>query len=89
MGSYNFSSAADLSNGENLLLIRDRRVAVSYVVEAIRIFDHYHFPRPRRDEQAESALVLAKPPRQAGDVPWWQEDYTVAYKIRADRELFA
>ena len=35
-----------------------------------------------------SALVLAKPPRQAGDVPWWQEDYTAAHKIR-DRELFA
>ena len=30
-------------NGENLLLIRDRRIAVSYVVEALRIFDHYHF----------------------------------------------
>ena len=87
LGSYNFSSAADVDNGENLLLIRDRRVAVSYMVEALRIFDHYHF-RVLAATKAESALVLAKPPRQAGDVPWWQEDYTVAYKIR-DRELFA
>ena len=87
LGSYNFSSEADTKNGENLLLIRDRRIAVSYMVEALRIFDHYHF-RVLAATKPQSALVLAKPPRQAGDVPWWQEDYTVAYKIR-DRELFA
>ena len=48
-GSYNFSEAADTSNGENLLLIRDRRIAISYMVEALRIFDHYHsgWPAPR------------------------------------------
>ena len=87
LGSYNFSSEADTKNGENLLLIRDRRIAVSYMVEALRIFDHYHF-RVLAATKPQSALVLAKPPRQPGDVPWWQEDYTVAYKIR-DRELFA
>src|SRR5262249_28128950 len=37
MGYYNFSATADTKNGENLVLIRDRRVAVSYVVEALRI----------------------------------------------------
>jgi len=87
LGSYNFSSEADTKNGENLLLVRDRRVAVSYMVEALRIFDHYHF-RLLAATKPASALVLAKPPRQAGDVPWWEEDYTVAYKIH-DRELFA
>jgi hypothetical protein len=29
LGSYNFSNPADTKNGENLLLIRDRRIAVS------------------------------------------------------------
>ena len=42
-GSYNFSGPADTSNGENLLCIRDRRIATTFVVEAVRIFDHYHF----------------------------------------------
>lgn len=89
LGSYNFSGPADTKNGENLLLIRDRRIAVSYMVEALRIFDHYHF----RVAQAEAAtakttLTLAKPPRQLGDLPWWNDHYTVARKIR-DRELFA
>ena len=40
LGSYNFSSPADVNNGENLVLIRDRRIVVSYVIEALRIFDH-------------------------------------------------
>jgi hypothetical protein len=38
LGSYNFSLTADGKNGENLVLIRDRRVAVSYMIEALRNF---------------------------------------------------
>lgn len=89
LGSYNFSDAADTKNGENLLLIRDRRVAVSYVVEALRIFDHYHFRViQQKAKKARKKLVLAKPPRKRGEKPWWAEDYTDPRKIR-DRELFA
>jgi phosphatidylserine/phosphatidylglycerophosphate/cardiolipin synthase-like enzyme len=89
LGSYNFSSAADGKNGENLLLIRDRRIAVSYVVEALRIFDHYHFRVAQQEaKKARKKLHLAQPPRQPGEKPWWDEDYTNARKIR-DRELFA
>ena len=88
LGSYNFSDAADTKNGENLLLIRDRRIAVSYVVEAVRIFDHYHFRVAQRDaKKARKKLELARPPRQAGEQAWWEEHYTDARKIR-DRELF-
>jgi phosphatidylserine/phosphatidylglycerophosphate/cardiolipin synthase-like enzyme len=90
LGSYNFSSAADTKNGENLLLIRDRRIAVSYVVEALRIFDHYHFRVAQQEAKKEEReqLVLARPPRNPGEKPWWDEDYTDPRKIR-DRELFA
>jgi len=89
LGSYNFSSPADIKNGENLILIRDRRVAVSYVVEALRIFDHYHFRVVQQEaKKAKRKLQLALPPREAGEKPWWAEDYTNARKIR-DRELFA
>ncbi len=89
LGSYNFSSTADIKNGENLLLIRDQRVAVSYVVEALRIFDHYHFRLVQQEaKKANKPLVLAKPPRNPGDVAWWAEDYSDPRKIR-DRKLFA
>jgi phosphatidylserine/phosphatidylglycerophosphate/cardiolipin synthase-like enzyme len=89
LGSYNFSSAADKQNGENLLLIRDRRIAVSYMVEALRIFDHYHFRLARVEaDETGRKLVLATPPRSPEEEPWWLEDYRVPQKIR-DRELFA
>ena len=89
LGSYNFSGAADTSNGENLVLIRDRRIAVSYVIEGLSIFDHYHFRVTQQEaKEAGKPLALAKPPRKAGERPWWEENYTDARKIR-DRELFS
>ena len=89
LGSYNFSSTADTKNGENLLLIRDRRVAVSYVVEALCIFDHYHFRLVQQEaKKANKPLALAKPPRNPGEETWWAEDYSDPRKIR-DRKLFA
>jgi phosphatidylserine/phosphatidylglycerophosphate/cardiolipin synthase-like enzyme len=89
IGSFNFSGAADTSNGENLLLIRDQRIAVSYTIEAIRIFDHYEFRVAQLDaKKARKRLQLAKPPRKAGEKAWWAEDYADARKIR-DREIFA
>ncbi|MFN0059970.1 MAG: phospholipase D-like domain-containing protein [Planctomycetota bacterium] len=89
LGSYNFSASADAKNGENLLLIRNRRVAVSYMIEALRIFDHYHFRVAQKESKtARKKLALARPPRKAGEKPWWDKDYTNARKIR-DRELFA
>jgi len=89
LGSYNFSVPADISNGENLLLIRDRRIAVSYLIEALSIFDHYHFRVAQQEaKKAMKKLQLAKPPRKPGENPWFVEYYTDGRKVR-DRELFA
>jgi phosphatidylserine/phosphatidylglycerophosphate/cardiolipin synthase-like enzyme len=89
LGSYNFSTAADTKNGENLVLVRDRRVAVSYAVEALSMFDHYLFRVLQADaKKRRKTLQLALPPSKAGETPWWTEDYTDPRKIR-DRELFA
>ena len=89
LGSYNFSGPADTKNGENLLLIRDRRVAVSYAIEALRLFDHYHFRVAQNEASSQrKRLVLARPPRKLDDKPWWDDDYTDLRKAR-DRLLFA
>jgi len=89
LGSYNFSVPADTKNGENLLLIRDRRVAVAYTIEALRIFDHYHFRVVQKEAKtAKKKLQLAKPPRKPGEKAWWDEDYVDVRKIH-DRKLFA
>ncbi len=90
LGSYNFSNPADTENGENLVLVKDRGVAISYVIEALRIFDHYHFRVAEKESKEKNAepLVLTTPPRKAGDKPWWDPYWTNHQKMR-DREVFA
>ena len=89
LGSYNFSSTADRKNGENLLLIKDRKIAIAYMIEALRIFDHYHFRVSQKEStKTGKILSLTRPPRNLEDKAWWEEYYTDAVKIK-DRELFA
>ena len=89
MGSYNFSTAADRNNGENLMLFEDRRIAVSYMVEAVSMFDHYEFRDATQQANVTGGkLYLKKPPVNPSDVTWWREDFTDPQKIR-DRELFS
>ena len=87
LGSYNFSTPADLRNGENLVLVKDQRIAVSYMIEALSLFDHYSFRVAQQTAaDAGTTLHLSKPPA-AGEKPWFDDDYTVAHKIK-DRLLF-
>jgi hypothetical protein len=89
LGSYNFSTPADRKNGENLVIVRDRRIAVSYMIEALSLFDHYSFRVAQKTAGAKGQkLHLARPPRAAGEKPWFDDDYTVAHKIK-DRVLFS
>jgi phosphatidylserine/phosphatidylglycerophosphate/cardiolipin synthase-like enzyme len=88
MGSYNFSKPADNENGENLLLIKDRRIAVSYMIQALTIFDHYHFRVLQAKADASDKPIQLKKAPKTGQKPWWDEDYTDPRKI-LDRELFA
>lgn len=89
LGSYNFSSPADLKNGENLVILRDRRIAVSYAVEAVSMLDHYHFRVLQLEAKtAKKKLELMRPPSKPGDRPWFDDDYTDVEKIR-DRQLFS
>jgi phosphatidylserine/phosphatidylglycerophosphate/cardiolipin synthase-like enzyme len=87
-GSYNFSVAADTKNAENLFLINDRRVATSYMIEGVAMFDHYEFRDAQAKATAANPLELQRPPAVGSTTqPWWAEDWTDARKTR-DRELF-
>jgi phosphatidylserine/phosphatidylglycerophosphate/cardiolipin synthase-like enzyme len=89
LGSYNMSKAADGKNGENLVLIRDPRVATSYMIEAVAIIDHYQFRVAQKDTKTRrTTLELQRPPSAADQRPWWAEDYSDPHKVK-DRELFA
>lgn len=87
-GSHNFSIAADTKNAENLFVIRDQRVATSYMVEAVSMFDHYAFRDSEAKATDDQPLELQKPPAEgSGDKPWWDKYWTNVQDKR-DRELF-
>ena len=86
VGSYNFSNPADVSNGENLMLFRDRRIATAYAIEALRIYDHYAFRASPKTAQL-GAQPLRLPPA-AGQDPWWKLWYADPAHKR-DRLKFA
>jgi hypothetical protein len=59
------------------------------MVEALRIFDHYSFRVAHRDaKKKRDKLTLRRPPRAAGEKPWFDKYYTVPMKAR-DRKLFS
>jgi hypothetical protein len=86
LGSYNFSRAADLDNGENLLLFKDRRIATAYAIEALRIYDHYAF-RASPVAAAAGAQPLRRPPGP-GETAWWDRFYSDP-PTKRDRLKFA
>jgi hypothetical protein len=59
------------------------------MVEALRLFDHYHFRVAQKEaKKAKKKLVLLRPPRKKGEKTWFADYYSDPHKIR-DRELFA
>ena len=89
-GSYNFSEPADGTNGENLLLVKDRTVATSYMIEAVRLYDHYRLRSLRQDAKGKAlkVLELKLPPAKPSEKPWWQKDWDDPVRKR-DRLLFS
>jgi hypothetical protein len=92
LGSYNFSEPADLENGENLVFIKDRTVATSYMIEAVRIFDHYRFRTVQESQKKKKGkkevITLTPAPKTAAAKPWWQRHWDDPIR-RRERELFA
>jgi phosphatidylserine/phosphatidylglycerophosphate/cardiolipin synthase-like enzyme len=89
-GSYNFSIPADQKNGENLVMVKDRAVATSYMIEAVRLYDHYRFRTVQEDAKGKGKKVvtLRLPPSKPSEKPWWQKDWDDPIRAR-DRVLFA
>ena len=42
-GSSNMAQGGEEDNGDHMIQIEDRKVAISYAIEALRLFDHFHF----------------------------------------------
>jgi len=83
-GSSNLAEGGEENNGDNLLAIYDREMAVAYAVEAIRLVDHYHF------RAALSRATTARPLRLREDrEKWWQDYYREGSIKLRERLLFA
>lgn len=89
-GSSNLAAGGEKSNGDNLILIEDRKLAIAYAIEALRLFDHFHFRvRLREGEVETEKLTLAAPPRTPGEKIWFARYYRPGHVKERDRKLFA
>jgi hypothetical protein len=95
-GSSNLSKTAETKNGDNLVMIEDRRVAIGYAIEAVRVFDHLHFrttmkdaKKAAKDKKKPAPLKLRKPRAISGFPAWFERFYKPGTQLEHDRKLFA
>lgn len=86
-GSSNMAAGGEKDNGDNLIRIEDRKVAIAYAIEALRLFDHFHFRVNAQQSSASQPLRLAKPP-SPGKKPWFSQYYRPGHVRERDRKLF-
>ena len=82
-GSSNLSSGGEKENGDNLVAFRDRTVATTYAVEAIKLIDHYRFRAVKRAATAQEPLRLKTRSEQ-----WARDYYDPAQPKCRERLLF-
>jgi hypothetical protein len=88
-GSSNMAAGGERDNGDHMIMIQDRKVAISYAIEALRLFDHFHFRVSLREGDAgQRTLRLARPPGPGGSA-WFEPYYRNGHVKERDRKLFA
>lgn len=80
------AEGGEKANGDNLICIEDRKVAISYAVEALRLFDHFHFRVKAQEAGVLKPLRLAKP--APGEKPWFSHYYCIGLLKERDRKLY-
>jgi PLD-like domain len=85
-GSSNLAKGGEEENGDNLLAIADPDIAAAYAIEAIRLFDHYHFRDAMQSATDATPLMLQD---RDGQPTWWMPYYDPASIKSRDRRLFA
>jgi len=86
-GSSNMAHGGEKDNGDNLILIEDRKIAIAYAIEALRLFDHFHFRVKVKEADAPQELRLARPPAP-GKKTWFSQYYRTGHVKERDRKLF-
>jgi phosphatidylserine/phosphatidylglycerophosphate/cardiolipin synthase-like enzyme len=87
-GSSNFAAGGEQENGDHIIMIEDQRIATAYAVEALRIFDHFHFRTSMvKADRLQESLKLARPP-SVGSNTWFRSAYVNGHIKQRDRLLF-
>lgn len=88
-GSCNMSVSGEQGNGDNLVMIRDQRVATSFALQALSMFDHLEFRTVMQSKDAPTEIVLAKPAAISGKPAWFAKSYVANSQAARDRLLFS
>ncbi len=103
-GSSNLAPSGEEGNGDNLIMIEDRKIATGYAIEALRVFDHLHFRTVMQDVlggkkakktadangKKEDKLKLQKPTAISGKKnSWFDRYYAIGSQLEGDRKLFS
>jgi hypothetical protein len=86
-GSSNLSGGGEQDNGDSLAMIEDAAIATMYAIEAVGLFDHYHFNKAANTATTANPLKLWSPGKS--DTPWWKQYYDITQIQMRDRCLFA
>ena len=89
-GSSNLAAGGEQANGDSLAMIEDAAVANMFAIEAVALFDHYHFRKVMQTVTVkEPPLTLWCPGKPNAPNPWWKAYYDPKRIQMRDRYLFS
>jgi hypothetical protein len=89
-GSSNLAAGGEQANGDSLAMIEDGAVANMFAIEAVALFDHFHFRKVMQTVTAQQPpLTLWYPSKPNAPNPWWKSYYDPKRIQMRDRYLFA
>jgi phosphatidylserine/phosphatidylglycerophosphate/cardiolipin synthase-like enzyme len=89
-GSSNLAAGGENQNGDSLAMIEDAAVANMFAIEAVALFDHYHFRKVMQTVTTqEPPLTLWYPGKPNAPPAWWKAYYDPKAIQMRDRYLFA
>jgi uncharacterized protein with WD repeat len=88
-GSSNLAAGGEEANGDSLAMIEDAAIANMYAIEAVALFDHYHFRKKMKTATKANPLTLWFPGKPNMPLAWWKPYYDTSKIQMRDRCLFA
>ena len=88
-GSSNLAEGGETANGDSLAMIEDAAVANMFAIEAVALFDHFHFRKVMQTATKAEPLTLWFPGKEGQPSPWWKRYYDRTKIQMRDRLLFA